>query len=274
MSILRDNTPIEQYVITGRTINVKREDLATSWPAPSLAKLRGCLKRLEKVKADGYTKIGVLDTRISKSGWGVAYLARELGGLEVHAYFPSIKSDNGILHQQQKMSQNLGAILHPMKAPRGHRYNINYYTEAKKEVDSFGGYMMPMGLTVEESVTAISKEASSVPESFLGGDLVVCTGSGMTLGGIIKGLAPKLRMIYGISAGMNIKTQAKKCRLAGVDLRANVELIMPDGVGYYSQENIDTPFPCSIYYDKKAWRWLTENLDILQDPIIFWNIGV
>lgn len=270
MPILRDNTPIEQYIINDRTINVKREDLATSWPAPSLAKLRGCLKRLEKVKAEGYTKIGVLDTRISKSGWGVAYLARELGGLEVHAYFPSIKADNGILHQQQKMSQELGAILHPMKGGR----TAVLYSQAKKEILSLGGYMMPMGLTVEESVVAIASESDTIPSSLLGGDLVVCTGSCMTLSGITKSLASKLHKIYGISAGMNTAKQEKRCGVAGVQLPTNVELVLPEGVDYYSQETIDTPFPCSVYYDKKAWRWLVENLDILQDPIIFWNIGV
>jgi 1-aminocyclopropane-1-carboxylate deaminase/D-cysteine desulfhydrase-like pyridoxal-dependent ACC family enzyme len=270
MTILRNNTPIEQYIITGRTINVKREDLATSWPAPSLAKLRGCLKRLEKVKADGYTKIGVLDTRISKSGWGVAYLAKELGDLEVHAYFPAIKADNGKLHQQQKMSQQLGAILHPMKGGR----TAVLYSQAKKEIIASGGYMMPMGLTVEESVNAIAEEASTIPSQFLGGDLVVCTGSCMTLSGITVALAPKLNKIYGISAGMNTAKQEKRCGVAGVQLPTNVELILPPGIDYYSQETIETPFPSSIYYDKKAWRWLTENLDKLQDPVIFWNIGV
>lgn len=270
MTILRDNTPVEQYVVDGRTINVKREDLATSWPAPSLAKLRGCLKRLEAVKATGFTKIGVLDTRISKSGWGVAYLAKEMGDLDVHAYYPDIKGDKGVLHQQQKMSRDLGATLHPMKGGR----TAVLYAQARREVESTGGYMMPMGLTVEESVNAIAAEASTIPENFLGGDLVVCTGSCMTLSGITKALAPKLKHIYGISAGMNTAKQTKRCGMAGVDLPANVRLILPEGVDYYSQETIETPFPCSIYYDKKAWRWMINNLSELQDPIIFWNIGV
>jgi hypothetical protein len=73
---------------------------------------------------------------------------------------------------------------------------------------------------------------------------------------------------------MNTVKQEKRCGVAGVQLPTNVELILPPGIDYYSQEKIDTPFPSSIYYDKKAWRWLTENLEKLQDPVIFWNIGV
>ena len=174
--ILRNNTPVEQYEISGRTINVKREDLSTFWPAPSLAKLRGCLLRLEKVKEAGYTLVGCLDTRISKSGWGVAYLVNRIGDMEVHAYYPELKSERGYKHQQQHMSEFLGATLHPMVGGR----TAILYTRAKREIEQQDGYMMPMGLVVEESVDAIATEARTVPDCYLGGDLVVCTGSGLS----------------------------------------------------------------------------------------------
>lgn len=268
--ILRDNTPIEQYVVNGRVINVKREDLSTFWPAPSLAKLRGCLMRLEKVKAEGYTLVGCLDTRISKSGWGVAYLASKLGGIDVHAYYPELKAERGYKHQQQHMAEFLGAELHPMVGGR----TAILYAKARREIVAKGGYMMPMGLVVEESVEAIAKEARSIPEAFLGGDIVVCTGSGMTLTGITKALAEKTNTIYGISAGMNISKQRRRAKSVGIDLPENVELILPEGVDYFAQDSTPTPFPSSLYYDRKAWHWMLDNLDSLRDPIVFWNIGV
>ena len=268
--ILRNNTPIEQYNILRRIINVKREDLSTNWPAPSLAKMRGCLIRLENIKAQGYTLVGVLDTRISKSGWGVAYLANKLGNITVNAYYPELKSEVGFLHQQQRMSLLLGANLFPMAGQR----TAILYSKARKETESLGGYMMPMGLVVEESVNAIAAEANTIPEKYLGGDLVVCTGSGMTLAGITKSLSTKEHKIYGISAGMNIKKQIKRITTMGVEIPSNVNIILPENVDYFSKDNTPTPFPSSLYYDRKAWHWLLDNIETLKDPILFWNIGV
>lgn len=268
--ILNNNTPVEKYSVAGRNIFVKREDLSTSWPAPSLAKLRGCLLRMISLKENSVTSIGVFDTRISKSAWGVAYLASKLGGISVDAYYPEIKAEAGQLHQQQFMAKKLGAILHPMKGGR----TAVLYSRAKREVENNGNYMMPLGLVVEESVDAIAAEANTIPENFLGGDLVVCTGSGMTLAGIIKGIASKQHHIYGISAGMNTQRQIRRINSVNVEIPENVSIILPENCDYYSQENISVPFPSSVYYDRKAWKWLLENLEILREPTIFWNIGV
>jgi hypothetical protein len=65
--MILDNTPIESYSFNDKNIFVKREDLCVESPAPALAKLRGISKRLEKLKEQGITLVGVLDTRISKS---------------------------------------------------------------------------------------------------------------------------------------------------------------------------------------------------------------
>ena len=268
--ILNNNTPVEKYSVAGRNIFVKREDLSTSWPAPSLAKLRGCLLRMVSLKDAGVTSIGVFDTRISKSAWGVAYLASKLGRLSVDAYYPELKSEFGQLHQQQLMAKQLGATLHPM---RGGRTAV-LYSKAKHEVENAGNYMMPLGLVVEESVDAIATESRTIPNIFLGGDLVVCTGSGMTLAGIIKGISMHQHHIYGISAGMSTKRQINRINSVRVEIPENVSIILPDGSEYYKPENISVPFPSSLYYDRKAWKWLLENLEILREPTIFWNIGV
>jgi hypothetical protein len=36
---------------------------------------------------------------------------------------------------------------------------------------------------------------------------------------------------------------------------------------------IDCPFPCNRYYDKKAFKWMVDNIDSIIQPVIFWNIG-
>lgn len=35
----------------------------------------------------------------------------------------------------------------------------------------------------------------------------------------------------------------------------------------------ETPFPTHKYWDKKAWRWLTENIDEIEGKTLFWNLG-
>lgn len=270
MSLLSAVTPLEAYEVQGRRVWVKREDLATNPPAPALAKLRGVLPHLERVKAAGRQIVGVLDTRISKSGWGVAAVARELGGLEVWAFYPALKADAGRIREQEAQAQRLGAKLCPLK---GGRCAI-LYARARRVVEEAGGYMMPMGLVVRESVVAIAGVAQALPEEVRGGDVVLSVGSGMTVAGIAMGAAKRMHRIYGISAGMATAKQHKRIQTTtGLALPLNVRLILPEGVGYFDCEQIATPFPSSPYYDKKAWRWLENNLDSLRDPVLFWNIG-
>lgn len=267
--MIKDNTPIERYFLDKGEVFVKREDLCVSPPAPALAKLRGVNKRLISLKEQGINLVGVLDTRISKSAWGVASLAREMG-IKVVAYYPHLKSYTEMPINQKK-AQEMGAEVHPL---RGGRTAV-LYSWAKKDIEKRGGYMMPMGLVVKESIDAVCEEARRTPAQYLGGSIVICVGSGMMIAGVSLALADKVKAIYGISAGMSTSRQREKIKkTGGFSLPMNVELILPDGVDYYSFEGTETPFPCSPYYDKKTWVWLLEHWDQLPKPILFWNIGV
>jgi len=54
-------------------------------------------------------------------------------------------------------------------------------------------------------------------------------------------------------------------------------LVGAEGYAYGDSVRCECPFPCSIYYDLKAWRWLcqVEVAESLADRgrILFWNIG-
>jgi len=268
--VIANNTPLEIYNIRGRRIFVKREDLCVVPPSPALAKLRGIRNRLIALKEAGVTKVGVMDTKVSKAGWGVAAMSIDLG-IEVYAFYPHLKEYGSEAPENQFRAHALGAKLMPLK---GGRTGV-LYAQAKKQIESMGGYMIPMGLVVIESVDAIAREAQTLPEQVLGGDIVLSVGSGMSLAGIQRGLGKRVHKIYGISAGMDTKRQENRIiKETGRGQEENVELILPEGVDYYDREEIETPFPSSPYYDKKAWKWLVDNLDQLKDPVIFWNIGV
>jgi len=264
--IINEQTPIEKYHIKDRDIYVKREDLSCNYPAPFLSKLRGVYKRLEKVRAMGYKKIGVFDTRISKAGWGVSAIAQELGGLEVFNFYPHLKQYKETPYNQQKVLE-LGGKLFPMEGGR----TAVLYALAKRIMEQENIYIMPLGLCIEETFFETKKIAEKI-EDFLGGSLVVCIGSGMITSGIAAGLSKKLKNIYAISAGMSPERQFRRIKNF-IEIPENLTIIKSQE-DYYYQEKIETPFPCSEYYDKKAWRWLLENLEKLTDPILFWNIGV
>ena len=134
---------------------------------------------------------------------------------------------------------------------------------------------MPMGLVVSESIGAVFREAKNVSNKFLGGSIVMCIGSGMSIAGVSIALSSKVKTIYGISVGMSTERQRKRIKkVSGFNLSKNVKFILPKGMNYYERDDVKTPFPSSPYYDKKAWSWLLKNLNQLPKPVLFWNIGV
>jgi len=45
------------------------------------------------------------------------------------------------------------------------------------------------------------------------------------------------------------------------------------GYEYKQTETCNVPFPCCRYYDRKAYKWMIDNLQTLKQPVLFWNIG-
>lgn len=266
--LIQNNTPIEEYEINGRKVFVKREDLSSLPPCPALAKLRGVYKRLEKLKEQGVKIIGVMDTRVSKSGIGCSAIANEIG-LKVINFYPHLVSYKTIpIPENQQKVLNLGHIIFGLKGGR----TAVLYSQMKKICKINEWYPMPLGLVVEESVDGVIKECENL--SFIPDNLIISVGSGMMLAGVSIALAGKVKNIIGISAGMSPERQRGRIRkLLGIDLPSNVKIIKSEK-GYYEPEEFPCPFPCSIWYDRKAFKWLNDNIDSLDGSILFWNIGV
>lgn len=266
MSIIVNNTPVELYNINGRDVYVKREDLSSNPPAPSLAKLRGVYKRMLKIKDKGIKTIAVMDTRVSKSGLGCSAIANEIGGINVVNFYPHLVSQIGVPEVQQKVL-DIGHKIHALKGGR----TAVLYSQTKKIAEKNGWYAMPLGLVVEESVDGVISECETL--EITPDVIVMSVGSGMMLAGVSIALSSKVKKIIGISAGMSPIRQRKRIMdIVGIDLPSNVEIIKSDK-GYYEPEECDCPFPSSIYYDRKAWKWLNDNIDSLEGKLMFWNIG-
>jgi len=264
------DTPIEKYDCGGRSVLVKREDLCIDDDeAPPLAKLRGVYEHLKTIKInDELRGVAVFDTRVSKAGWGVAYLCKAMG-LPCHCFFPWLKRDKEFAFQQQR-SGELGAILRPM---RGGRTAV-LYAQARMEAVRERLYMLPLGLVCPETVNAHRKVATTLPKGI---PVVLAMGTGTIAAGVALGIK---EIVYGVSVGMSPDKQRKRMRRlmlsAGADIAMADEAlarvrIWVDPRDYYSPEMRPVPFPSSIWYDRKAWYWLSEHHELRE--AVFYNIG-
>ena len=265
--LLHEKTPIEEYNLNGIDLWVKRDDLYGEEPAPPLAKLRGAKIVLERMKAEGIKKIAVFDTRISKSGAGIAYICRELG-LQCAVGFPKLKAQTE-LNEPQKKAKEMGAKVWSVQAGR----TAPCYAAFKREALLRGYTVLPLGITFKETAQEVAKIAEVETRRF--NTIVVSTGTGTIACGIALGTKAK---VIGVSCGMSIERQMKRvkelCCWTDTIFPGNLELFQTKYDYYEALDTSSCPFPTSPYYDMKAWIWLLRNNKYLRQPILFWNIGV
>jgi len=265
-----EQTPIEEYSINGTDIFVKRDDLflASAQPmVPALAKLRGARVVLQKMKEDGVKKVACYDTRISKSGQGIAFLCRELG-LHCAVGFPKLKAQTE-LNEPQKKAKEMGAEVWSVQAGR----TAPCYAAFKREALLQGYTVLPLGITFKETAQEVAKIAEAETKKFE--TIVVSTGTGTIACGIALGTKAK---VYGISCGMSIERQGKRvmkiCDELGQLYPWNLQLVATDYEYYEALDTSSCPFPTSPYYDIKAYIWMLNNIEKLKEPVLFYNIGV
>jgi len=274
--LFREKTPIERHVIQCPTtkeyheVFVKREDLFGIPPAPPLAKLRGARAILLNLYLSGIETVGCWDTRVSRLGHGIAAIAQRLGMRCICAY-PKLKNQKE--HPEAMIeAEKLGAEIYPTKAGR---INITM-AEARRYIQSQGGYFLPFGLQCDEAVLGVQEEAKRTyhEEEIVRKcrSLLLSTGSGVTLAGIIRGFESLPESIISISAGKSIKSILRYLRKYLI--RIPDELILRSPLCKYDiKEERSAPFPCHPNYDRKVWHWMIENIENLPKPILFWNIG-
>lgn len=271
-------TPIQTYKIKGINVLVKREDLASSDEkyAPPFSKVRGLIPHLSKLKDEGIDTIGYTETSISMAGWGVAWAARRLG-MSAVIFDPQYIKSLPLLKYHRKQWKKFSPEIIPIKAGMA---KVNYYIGRnilnKKYKNSV---MLPLGLPLPESIEATRIEL--LMELVFGLDpksIVVSIGSGTIASGLYK-IIKKECTLYGIMTRTgSIKLKKKEIlkksgKLSGGLFGQNNLNIIDPGWNYTDGCDYECPFPCHAYYDRKAWKWLNENLIFLPQPILFWNIG-
>lgn len=264
-------TPIERHICAGRAVWVKRDDLYAAPPAPPLAKIRGVRAHLEAhlAEAQAAAFVGVFDTRVSKAGWGVAWICREMG-LPCRVYYPALKEHHGEPQTFQRNAALLGAELYPMKGGR----TAVLYSQARAATGAANGLMLPLGLVVPEAVAAAEGECLAALRACSVGTIVVSVGTGTILSGILLGAEGWDVDVWGVTAGMDPARIARRVEV-NVCGRPRAKYRLHRAGEYYvpAEPSGEDPFPMHPYYDLKAWRWLEQNIGRLRGPVLFWNIG-
>lgn len=282
------NTPIQEYKIGRSKVFVKREDLACLPPGPPFAKVRGLYPTLQKLKKEGITIVSYIETSISMAGWGVSYFCKKMG-LKAVIFYPKYKNgerDNQ-LFQFEKWKEFDAEVI-PLEKPN--RLMINWYRARKLLKNKYpDAIMLPQGLPFEETVQNVAEEVIRDYKIFQNiKTIIICAGSGVMCAGVLKGIM-LINELYSIRLTPNIfgilispkspEIMKKKIfKMAKVfetgffSFPGKVK-IFDIGYQYTDIENCACPFPCNIYYDRKAWKWMRDNILSFEQPLLFWNIG-
>jgi len=291
------STPIETYQVDGHAVIVKREDTCGPEGAPTFSKIRGLFPHLISMKKDNpkLEVVAYVETSVSMAGWGVAWACSQLD-LRCIIFDPQYipKTELPLLRYHRLQWDKWGAERRPIKAGMA---KVNWMIARKIMKEEFGkkGALLELGLPLQESIAATADElvytVANQTSDF--GSIVVNVGSGTIAAGLLKGLSTLSILldnkyskipIYGImgrSGNLAKKTKKiySKAELppAGslfATLQPRPRLLLQDpGWEYTQKSDVDVPFFCHPYYDRKAWEWLQQNIGTIEQPVLFWNIG-
>jgi 1-aminocyclopropane-1-carboxylate deaminase/D-cysteine desulfhydrase-like pyridoxal-dependent ACC family enzyme len=274
------HTPYETYTLQGVPVDIKREDLYCHSSIAPLAKMRGVNTVMNRLKQQGISTVGVYDFKVSRAGIGISAMAKYLE-MKCYACYPHYKTyDTEGLPKQQLKCQEWGAELYPIRAAQ---IQVNF-NMAKKFITEQGGYMFPKGIILDETLESVASEVDHDAKRLAQySNIVLCNGSGTITTGLLLGLArnglePR---VYSISC-TTTTAHCKRLRQHLRDIRnpfydygydyQKVKVI-PADIEYYTDCEVEVPFPCHPNYDRKAWKWLGENILSLEGRVLFWNIG-
>lgn len=268
---LQTDTPLEEYTLKGRTIYVKRDDLmGDDIHLPPWGKIAAVYELVKKY-VDRSKPLTHLSVDGSWTGWVLAAICEDLD-IEFHVSFPDSK----------KISREyLGMIKE--RHPRTHFNPIRpnmmsiMYNSLKKQANERGWQMLPYAFDHDYYKDYLSDRI----QPYINYDnLVVSSGSGVTLSGLVRGYYRKeLDEFFPqtnknvwttcVSSESSIRKMLNKSGIHNVPVHIRKsEFDFDDRLDGY-----DAPFPCNQFWDIKQWHWLEHNIDKLEGDILFWNIG-
>lgn len=276
--MILEDTPIEMHEINGRTLYVKREDLCTPSPGPPFSKVRGLWPHMVSLQNKGIQVVGYVESSVSMAGWGIAWIAKELG-MKCVIYNPVYKKSHPLLKLHRKKWKEFSADIRNIKAGMV-RVNYNICRKKFKEEFPTDSRMLDLGIPLKETIeeTAFIWKNTMKALPCRPTHTIINVGSGTILSGIIRGWRIGDGDLIGVLGRMdNIERKwsriIKKSGVGIGGLLGPTVRLFCSGYEYAERSRIKCPFPCHPYYDLKAWEWLVYNIEKLDGVILFWNIG-
>jgi len=267
---LTEETPLELYHIKGREVWVKRDDLmGDGMVLPPWGKL-AALFELVKKYIDKSKPLVHLSVDGSWSAWALGAICEELG-IEFYAAHPDSK----------KISQEYLSMIKEMY-PKTNLYPIRpnmmqiMYNSLKKDAREKGWQMLPYAFDHDFYKDYLAERIQPYVHF---DNLVVSSGSGVTLSGLAKGyyreelkeFFPQVKRKIWTTCVSSVSSINKTLKKSGIPIPLNIrksEYLFENRLDGY-----EAPFPCNQFWDIKQWKWLEENIDQIEGTILFWNIG-
>ena len=252
------DTPIEQYEVNGKTVNVKRDDLQGDGVIlPPWAKLTPIELILKSGELDKNIPLIQLSVRASYSGWALAKLGTE-NGYDVKIAYPNSKNFPPENIAKWKEFDVELVPLRPNMTSIVLGQMIKYARENEFQYVPYG-FEHPIYLEYWERLLSTYEYDT----------LVVCAGTPVTCLGMIKGFKGKEIHLVATSKEKTVRTRLAKY---GID-DDRVQIHTTPFDFYDEMPEFETPFACNKFWDKKAFWWITQNTDKLRGNTLFWNLG-
>jgi hypothetical protein len=267
---LNEETPLELYHIKGREVWVKRDDLmGDGMVLPPWGKV-AALYELVKKYIDKSKPLTHLSVDGSWTGWALAAICEELD-IEFHVSHPDSK----------KISQEyLGMIkeMYPKVYLNPIRPNMMQimYNSLRGQARENGWQMLPYAFDHDFYKDYLAERIQPYTHF---DNLVVSSGSGVTLSGLARGyyreelkeFFPQVKKKIWTTCVSSVSSINKTLKKSGIPIPLNIrksEYLFENRLDGY-----EAPFPCNQFWDIKQWKWLEEHIDEIEGTILFWNIG-
>jgi len=150
-------------------------------------------------------------------------------------------------------------------------FQNNLFKYAKLDAERNNYLFIPFAMDDPITVDSNAEECNNIPDNIK--SIVVPTGSGMSLVGIIKGLRKRNMFpnIYAVCAGGDIKVRKTLNKYCS-DL-TNLHIISWNGeYDELVEESIEN-IQLDPIYEGKACLWFKQNVKKIEPPVLFWIVG-
>jgi hypothetical protein len=267
---LNIDTPLEEYKIKGRSVWVKRDDLmGDGINLPPWGKIAAVYELVKKY-VDPSKPLTHLSVDGSWTGWVLAAICRDLG-IEFHVSYPDSKK---ISQEYLGMIKEMYPEVH-MNPIRPNMMQI-MYNSLKGQAQEKGWQMLPYAFNHNFYKDYL---ADRIQPYVHFDNLVVSSGSGVTLSGLVKGyyreelkeFFPRVNKKVWTTCVSSESSIKKTLQSSGIPIPINIR--KSEYLFENRMEDYQVPFPCNQFWDIKQWHWLENNIDKLEGTILFWNVG-